>query len=82
VRYDIQHDDIQPNDTLHKGLICDTQHKWHSVLSAVMPSVIIGECHILFIVMMSVVKLNVVVLSVVAPNDGSHSAEKCFRFKM
>jgi hypothetical protein len=25
--HDTQHDDIQYNNTLHKGLICDTQHK-------------------------------------------------------
>jgi hypothetical protein len=27
----IQHNGIQHNDTQHNGLICDTQHKWHSV---------------------------------------------------
>jgi hypothetical protein len=30
-----QHDDIQHNNTQHKGLICDNQHKRHSVSSAV-----------------------------------------------
>jgi hypothetical protein len=28
--YDIQHKDTQNNDTLQKGLIWGTQHKWHS----------------------------------------------------
>jgi hypothetical protein len=27
---DTQRNDIQHNDTQHKGLICDTEHKWHS----------------------------------------------------
>jgi hypothetical protein len=29
-RHDIQHNDILHNDTQHKGLICDIQHKLHS----------------------------------------------------
>jgi hypothetical protein len=29
-RYDIQHIDIKHNDTQHKWLISDTQHKRHS----------------------------------------------------
>ncbi len=28
-RYDIQHNDIQLNDTQHKGIICDTRHEIH-----------------------------------------------------
>jgi len=28
--HDNQHNDIQPNDTQHKGIIGDIQHKWHS----------------------------------------------------
>ncbi len=28
--YDTQHNAILDNDTQHKGLVCDTQHKWHS----------------------------------------------------
>jgi hypothetical protein len=27
-----QHNDIQQNDTQHKGLLCDTQHKYQSAL--------------------------------------------------
>ncbi len=29
-RYDYKQNDIQHNDTKHKGLKCDTQHKWQS----------------------------------------------------
>jgi hypothetical protein len=29
-RHDTKHNDIQPNETQHKGLICDTQHNSHT----------------------------------------------------
>ncbi len=54
---DTQHNDIQYNNTQHKGLICDTQHKWNSAQQHSVSSKI----------MLSVVMLYVIMLNVVAP---------------
>ncbi len=37
--------DIQHNDTQHKGLICDTQHKWHSALMTLSIITLCIECN-------------------------------------
>ncbi len=52
---------MQHNDTHHNKLICYTQHEWHSAeqCSAILLSCRYAECRILFIIMLSVVKLNV-----------------------
>ncbi len=55
---DIQHNSIQHYDTQYNGLICDTQHNSIACHYA--------ECRD-FIAMLSVVMLNVVKLSVMAP---------------
>jgi hypothetical protein len=52
-RHDTQQNDIQQNDTQHKVLYWDTQHKWHS---AIMLSVVM-----LGVVMLSYVMLRVLI---------------------
>ncbi len=68
-RHDIQHNDTQHNDTQYKGLICDTQHKRHSIkqCSAIMLCHN-AECRVLFNIMLNVVVLNVAIISVVMVN--------------
>ncbi len=67
--HDTQHNDIQHNDTQHKGIICDTQHKWHSVWQHChYVKCYYAQCHNLFIIMVFVVILIVVMLGVVAPS--------------
>ncbi len=66
--YDTSHNDIQHNDTHHKWVICDTQHKVHNITTLCH----YDECHVLFIikqnfVMLSFLMLNVVMQSVVGP---------------
>jgi hypothetical protein len=61
-RLDTQHDDIQHNDTKHKGLIYDAQHMTLGVTTLCH----YPECGILFVVMLSVTMGNVVMLSAVA----------------
>jgi hypothetical protein len=82
--YDTQHNDTQHNDILHndtqlKGLICDTQHKWHSVKITQSITILChyAVCHyaeccifvfiMLNVIMLNIIMLNVVMLSVVTP---------------
>ncbi len=49
-----------------KGLMCDTQYKWHSALQHChYAECRFAECRILFIILMSDVMLNVIMLSIV-----------------
>jgi hypothetical protein len=64
---DNQNNDIQHNGTQHKGLICDTQHTWHSITILYhYDKSHYDEWHFLCVVMLSVVMLNAVSLNVVA----------------
>ncbi len=66
--HDTQHNNIQPNDTQHKGFKCDTQHNnalplcWVSICQ---------ESHFMYQmlngIILNVIMLNVIMLSVVAP---------------
>ncbi len=65
--HDTQYYDIQHNDTRHSGLIFNTQHKWYSaqqlsVSSAVVLSATFLSKLMLNVVIVSVVRLNAVVL--------------------
>ena len=62
MRHDIHHNDTQHKDNEHNGLICDTQHKWHSAQCIERH---FAECRDNLNVMLSVVMLNVVMLSVI-----------------
>ncbi len=65
--HDTQHNGIHHNDTQHKGIICDTQHKWHSSwqYNAIMQSL---RAFVKYdLKSLNVILLNVIMLSVVAP---------------
>ncbi len=49
--------DTEHNDTQHKGLTCDTYHKWHLAYTALGKTTLChyAECDVLFIIMLSVV---------------------------
>ncbi len=73
-----RHHNIQPNVTQHKGLIFDTQHKWHLCIECrfaecrnyiyVMLSVIMLSVIMLSVIMLSVIMLSVIMLSVIILN--------------
>ncbi len=80
---DTQHNDIQHTDTLHKGLVCGTHHKWHwasltlcNMLSViplnVMPSKmtlsLMEEIVILSVTLYRPFMLNVIMLNVIKLN--------------
>jgi len=68
--HNTQYTDIQPNNTQHKGLICDNQrHSGWMTLSITMlchySRCYYAECHVLFIIILNIVMLRVVMLSVI-----------------
>jgi hypothetical protein len=68
LNHNTQHNDIRHNDIQHKELIHDTQHKCLSITTLYQ----YAECRVLFVVILSViilsdVKLNVIMLSVMGP---------------
>ncbi len=61
----IQQNDTQHNDSQHKVLICDTQHKWYSAYKTLsIKNSHNADCHVLFIVVLNGIILSVVMLSV------------------
>ncbi len=71
--HDIRYNDTQQNDTRPIGLLCDTQRKRHPALITLgirthSTKCLYAEFHI-FIVMLIVVRVNDVVLNVVAPQQ-------------
>jgi hypothetical protein len=72
-RHDTQHNNIHHNDTPHKRLTCDAQHKGHSA-KLTLNIITLCHCavccyaegHVLLIIMLNIVMLSVVMLSVMA----------------
>ncbi len=71
--YDTQHNNIQLNDTQHKGLICDTLHTWTLGINDTQHNNTANtdchytECHNLCLIMLSIILLQVIMLNGVAP---------------
>jgi hypothetical protein len=74
--HDTHLNDIQHNDTQHKGFICDTQHKQHSAQMTLRITTMCIECHysnglhaecrVSFAVMLDVIMLSVVMVSLIS----------------
>ncbi len=68
-RHNTQHDDTQHNDIHRKELIDDSQHKGDSITTLYQYAEwYFAECSVFFVIMLSGITLNVVMLSVMAPN--------------
>jgi hypothetical protein len=68
-RHNTQHDDTQHNDIHHKVLIDESQHKGDSITTLYhCAEWYFAECRVFFVIMLSGITLNVVLLSVMAPN--------------